>query len=226
METHSSIIAWRIPWTEEPGRLQSEGLQRVSYHWSNLASTWCKEGSQVHSFSYGYPVVPATFVEKTFLSPFHGLSTLVENQLAINIRLVYQFWNLFCWSVCLFLCQYHSHDCCSVVQSCPTLCNPMDCSMPGFSFLHCLLEFAPTHVHDYCSFIVSVKLVRVEFSNFVLCFKGCFGYSEFIWILAKILPIFLFFIIPLLLTLGVVFSFFPGSRDRNPGYWFELFLLL
>ena len=29
MATHSSILAWRIPWREEPGRLQSMGLQRV-----------------------------------------------------------------------------------------------------------------------------------------------------------------------------------------------------
>ena len=29
MATHSSIVAWRIPWTEEPGRLQSMGLQRA-----------------------------------------------------------------------------------------------------------------------------------------------------------------------------------------------------
>ena len=29
--THSSIFAWRIPWTEEPGRLQSMGSQRVGY---------------------------------------------------------------------------------------------------------------------------------------------------------------------------------------------------
>ena len=29
--THSSILAWRIPWTEEPGRLQSLGLQRVRH---------------------------------------------------------------------------------------------------------------------------------------------------------------------------------------------------
>ena len=29
MTTHSSILAWKIPWTEEPGRLQSMGLQRV-----------------------------------------------------------------------------------------------------------------------------------------------------------------------------------------------------
>ena len=30
MATHSSILAWRIPWTEEPGGLQSMGLQRVT----------------------------------------------------------------------------------------------------------------------------------------------------------------------------------------------------
>ena len=29
MATHSSILAWRIPWTEEPGGLQSTGLQRI-----------------------------------------------------------------------------------------------------------------------------------------------------------------------------------------------------
>ena len=31
MATHSSILAWRVPWTEEPGRLQSMGLQRVGH---------------------------------------------------------------------------------------------------------------------------------------------------------------------------------------------------
>ena len=31
METHSSTLAWRIPWTEEPGRLQSMELQRVAH---------------------------------------------------------------------------------------------------------------------------------------------------------------------------------------------------
>ena len=32
MATHSSILAWEIPWTEEPGGLQSMGLQRVGYN--------------------------------------------------------------------------------------------------------------------------------------------------------------------------------------------------
>ena len=33
MATHSSILAWRIPWTEEPGGLQSMGSQRVRHDW-------------------------------------------------------------------------------------------------------------------------------------------------------------------------------------------------
>ena len=33
MAPHSSILAWRIPWTEEPGRLQSMGWQRVGHDW-------------------------------------------------------------------------------------------------------------------------------------------------------------------------------------------------
>ena len=40
-----------------------------------------------------------------------------------------------------------SSCCCSVAQSCPTLWDPMDCSMSSFSVLHHLLELAQTHVH-------------------------------------------------------------------------------
>ena len=32
MATHSSILAWEIPWTEEPGGLQSMGLQRIGHN--------------------------------------------------------------------------------------------------------------------------------------------------------------------------------------------------
>ena len=45
MATHCSILAWRIPWTEEPGRLESMGSQRARHDWSNIAcaqaSTLC-----------------------------------------------------------------------------------------------------------------------------------------------------------------------------------------
>ena len=36
MTTRSSILAWRIPWTEEPGGLQSIGWQKVGHDWSTL----------------------------------------------------------------------------------------------------------------------------------------------------------------------------------------------
>ena len=39
MATHSSILAWRIPWTEEPGGLQSMGLQRVRHNSATKHST-------------------------------------------------------------------------------------------------------------------------------------------------------------------------------------------
>ena len=41
MNTHSSILAWKIPRIEEPGGLQSKGWQRVRHHWpSNNIGTW------------------------------------------------------------------------------------------------------------------------------------------------------------------------------------------
>ena len=45
MAIHSGILAWRIPWTEEPDGLQSMGLQRVRHNWSNLA---CMHGKMCH----------------------------------------------------------------------------------------------------------------------------------------------------------------------------------
>ena len=39
MATHSSIMAWRIPWTEEPGELQFMGLQRVRHDWTTNKHT-------------------------------------------------------------------------------------------------------------------------------------------------------------------------------------------
>ena len=39
MATHSSILSWRIPWTEEPGKLQSMGSQRVGHDWATNTHT-------------------------------------------------------------------------------------------------------------------------------------------------------------------------------------------
>ena len=70
---------------------------------------------------------------KTFTSPYNFLWGF----LGISNFHVYKF-------IEFFLCL---HCCCSVAKLCLTLCNPMDCSMPGFLVLHYLPEFAQTHVH-------------------------------------------------------------------------------
>ena len=46
MATHSSILAWEIPWTEEPGELQSIGTQRVRH---NLALTHTHTHTHTHT---------------------------------------------------------------------------------------------------------------------------------------------------------------------------------
>ena len=56
MATHSSILAWRrIPWTEEPGQLQSIGSHRVGHDWSNLACKVRLRGETSQNLNQGSP---------------------------------------------------------------------------------------------------------------------------------------------------------------------------
>ena len=80
MATYSSISAWRIPWTVEPGSLQSMGSQRVGHDWETNTLGW-----------------------------FWTVKSKVK---VINLMFVN-----------ILVC----------AQSCPTLCNAMDCSPPGSS---------------------------------------------------------------------------------------------
>ena len=52
MVTHSSILAWRIPWTEEPGGLQSMGSQRVRHD----------EVTNTHTHTYTQYSIKATYI--------------------------------------------------------------------------------------------------------------------------------------------------------------------
>ena len=83
-----------------------------------------------------------------------GFLSSETNTVKIKTRFSLASYNLFsqslpgdsvvCVRVSQPLCYWH---CCSVAQSCPTLCDPMDCSTPGFPVFHCLPELAQTHVH-------------------------------------------------------------------------------
>ena len=63
-------------------------------------------------------------------------------------------WLYMCVYICIYIC-IHTHTSLSqtsvqfisVAQSCLTLCDPMDCSMPGLPVHHQLLKFTQTHVH-------------------------------------------------------------------------------
>ena len=57
MATLFSVLAWRIPWTEEPGGLQSTGMQKVGHSWSNWARI-------AHTTFYQCKQYPLTWLEK------------------------------------------------------------------------------------------------------------------------------------------------------------------
>ena len=89
MATHSSILAWRIPWTEEPGRLQFMGLQRVGHDWSDLAHMY-KGRIFIQSSTFKNPLLqnwfPRLWDGLTFLPciwpwkyPFTGNSEVLIN---------------------------------------------------------------------------------------------------------------------------------------------------
>ena len=71
--------------------------------------------------------------------------------------------------------------CWSVAWLCPTLCNPMDYSMPGFPVLHCLLEFSHTWVHWVDDAIQSCHLLLPRSPPYPQSFptSGSFPVNQF-----------------------------------------------
>ena len=58
LATHSSIFAWRIPWTEEPGGIQSIGSQKVGHDWRDLAHTHALLDIRKASFLRSFEIFP------------------------------------------------------------------------------------------------------------------------------------------------------------------------
>ena len=94
MAIHSNILAWRIPWTEEPGRLLSTGSQRVGHDWvTNTHTQWwghhatiCRgftwsHGSAIQNmmlFKRNHPFHLST--SKTRMKLVHAIYCLVQHQ--------------------------------------------------------------------------------------------------------------------------------------------------
>ena len=162
MATYCSILAWRVPWTEEPGGLQSKGSQSVGYHWAvraaDLFSIWyCMfPGCSLHS---SHPLLPrlcsqvcspclhlhccpanrfiGTILETKIdlrknshnghlaQAKYMGVGSVLRGTSSSRSE---EIWCFSCpvWAICLLAV-------CSVTQSCPTLCNPIDCSPSDYS---------------------------------------------------------------------------------------------
>ena len=112
MATHSSVLAWRIPGTGEPGGLPSMGLHRVGHDWSDLAAVWNTNSSKKTMSEEVLKLTSLTFnARDQFISWYsHNFN---------NIKLL-QLW-------------------CCCVQSYLPICDPMDCS-PSGSSVHGILQ--------------------------------------------------------------------------------------
>ena len=103
MATNTSILAWRIPWTEEPGGLQCTGLQRVRHDGSNLAHTHIEHYAKVKKRNTHNPLVyhsehSCTWqasqgtghlkIWKSSLVPFSSLSFLPSTKITTPVTCV------------------------------------------------------------------------------------------------------------------------------------------
>ena len=153
MATHSSILAWRILWTEEPGGLQSIGSQRARHDWN--------------SWAWGLIVVTtraSQWAEKISLGRGSLLKTTWENWL-LNFTPGESQGTL----VCKDSEKAYGCVCVCVLQLCPTLYDPMDCLLLGrkaMTNLDSILKSRditlPTKVHLFKAMVFPVVMYGCE----------------------------------------------------------------
>ena len=122
ISTHSSILAWKIPWTEEPGRLQSMGSQRVRHDWVTLLTYFLLPKHSSLTRKRWASLFLFCLVKIAFLHVDLQFQC-VEHQVLMGGGIAF-----FPCYMKLTLPQLKV----LVAQSCPTLCDPMDCSPPWF----------------------------------------------------------------------------------------------
>ena len=166
MATHASILTWRISWTEEPGGLQFIGSQKS---WTQLKwlSTHALEAQKLRICLQCRRPGFNPWVRKIFWRMATHSSILVWRIPRTEEPGGLQ-------SVVLHPIQFSS-----VTQSCLTLCDPMDCSLPVFPGHHQLLELAQTNVHQVGDAIQPSSVI--PFSSHLLSFpaSGSFPMSQF-----------------------------------------------
>ena len=146
MTTYSSILAWEIPWKEQPGGLQSMETQRCQIQlgdWTRVKLSNMLPYRRLFRICGAQSVLVClqTFVLEMQISQLKLLKIASSNRWLKAIALICLTEFTFSGSKGFFIFV--------TVQSllCLTLCDPMDCSMPCFPVLNCLLQFAQIHIH-------------------------------------------------------------------------------
>ena len=138
MAPHSSTLAWKIPWMEESGRLQSMGSLRVRHDWAFHFSLSCiGEGNDnplqcscLENPRDGGAWWAAVYGVTQGWTRLKRLSRQAEAEWQNHgLRLVFM----------TGLKRLSSSSSSELLQLCPTLCDPMDCSLPGSS-VHGILQ--------------------------------------------------------------------------------------
>jgi len=150
-----------ISWMEESGRLQSMGSLRVGNHWLTSLSLfpfmhWRRKWQPTPVFLPGESQGRGCLVGCRLWGRTESDTTEATQQQQQHAA--------------IHCC------CCSVAKSWLTLCDPMDCSMPGFPVLPHLLEFAQTHIHcRWCHPTISSSAVL-----FSSCPQSCLASGSFL----------------------------------------------
>ena len=142
MATRSSILAWRIPWTEEPGRLQSMRSQKVGHDWATntLSESWRKAPSSSQN-SRDYEGFKWLYEAVSYLS-LHLPRRLSQ----VSCLLPFRFWWGLGFSVpCPLTAELQTHN--LVLQAYPgsstAVCPMAHLSVTWFlSFQHCPFRYA------------------------------------------------------------------------------------
>ena len=99
-------------------------------------------------------LIPGVFLAFWVMSSKYCSGYHLPSPRSVSTSLAKETWNVCIWiNTCHFYkyllmsTSISSFETCSVTQLCPTFCNPVDCSTPGFSVFHHLLEPAQTHVY-------------------------------------------------------------------------------
>ena len=138
MATHSSILAWRIPWSEQPGGLQSMWLQRVRHDWATFTFTYTYTWRKVHSSSFPF----FFFNWITGILLYKVVSGILDNKTLSHIW----FKNGLSHSVgCLFTLLIVSFDAQNILIFMESNLSILCCVASAFSPRHQDMTCLPTH---------------------------------------------------------------------------------